>query len=133
MSILGYISVMFYYSPEFKSMDYIPKQNLTFSAMIFEYIQKDLSESKVYFPLPITKKWFSLFVYFLGSLFLCSYIQVIMQEIYFRVTLILYPELTILTKGFYFKTLQWNDRDVIPMCVRVYVYCLLFDFSLRVP
>jgi hypothetical protein len=53
-----------------------------------KYLESSLYNDKIYLPFPQTKKWFGIFVYYLGTSFLCGYVQVIMQEIYFRVSYI---------------------------------------------
>lgn len=81
-----YIGFCVFYDDDYNNSDFLLQQKKGFLGKFVMSIEKDISLSKFFFPLPITKRWFSLFVYYLSCLFLCSYIQIIMQEIYFRVS-----------------------------------------------
>ena len=86
MSIVTYILLnQFYTNQNEVSLPENPRNDLLLYRLI-KYFQESLYSDTIYLPFPQTKKWFGIFVYFAGTSFLCGYIQVIMQEIYFRVS-----------------------------------------------
>ena len=90
MSTITYIVINYYFTnqPFELSENLENPENDILIYKIIKFLESVLYNDKIYLPFPQTKKWFGIFIYYLGTSFLCGYVQVMMQEIYFRVSFI---------------------------------------------